>query len=212
MEEVTRIFNFIKASNNWQGIRRAIAIHWNAEYVMPVSFKTLEEKLNIKIKNIEKVLRKRKALDNLQRECLKSLSSTVPKIEIEKRIEGLWIRILPKHSPEEAVLREEKAFLRMERDGKLKTYRGRFVAILNGEVIGYNEDKMGLIKSLYKKYENNPPPMYIAKVGEKERIVEMLSPRPLDTPNFASMIPEKRGVQILSTKDKNIDVVSSHSL
>jgi len=49
------------------------------------------------------------------------------------------------------------------------------VAILNGKVVGINEDKIELALRIYK--ERGYVPMYIGQVGAKERVVRLPSPR-----------------------------------
>lgn len=72
-------------------------------------------------------------------------------------------------------LRNYEAFLRMKR-GLLKDerYRGKFVAIYRGKVIGSGEDLSRLAKKVYSKY--GPSPIYMDKVVEKEEIIEVPSP------------------------------------
>ena len=70
---------------------------------------------------------------------------------------------------------EREAFLKMrERLILDPKYAGKYVAILNGEVVGFDQDKGKLAEAVYKKY--GYVPIYIDKVAPGERRVEIPSP------------------------------------
>ncbi len=70
---------------------------------------------------------------------------------------------------------EREAFLKIrERLIIDPRYAGKYVAILNREVVGFDEDKGKLAESVYKKY--GYVPIYIDKVAPGERRVEIPSP------------------------------------
>jgi len=70
---------------------------------------------------------------------------------------------------------EREAFLKIrERLIIDPRYAGKYVAILNGEVVGFDEDKGKLAESIYRKY--GYVPIYIDKVAPGERRVEIPSP------------------------------------
>lgn len=78
---------------------------------------------------------------------------------------------LPRYPEFEA---EKAAFERLEPD-LMATYKGKYVAIRNGQVAGSDEDKMTLIGKVYDRLGYGP--MYIHKVGEPVRVAKILSPR-----------------------------------
>ena len=53
-------------------------------------------------------------------------------------------------------------------------YRGKFVAVLNGSVVDYDDNKVELAKKVYNKH--GYVPIYIGKVEKKTRVVEIPSP------------------------------------
>ena len=72
-------------------------------------------------------------------------------------------------------LRDYETFLRMKQDLlKDEKYRGKFVAIYKGKVIGCDENLPRLAKKVYSKY--GPSPIYMDEVVEKEKIIELPSP------------------------------------
>ena len=75
---------------------------------------------------------------------------------------------------------EREAFLKI-RDKLLRDplYAGKYVAVFQGSVVGYDEKKEKLAETVYKKY--GYVPIYIDKVAPSERRVEIPSPE-LATP------------------------------
>lgn len=55
-----------------------------------------------------------------------------------------------------------------------KRYRGRFVAIYGGRVVDGDKDHRALARRVYKRY--GYVPIYMGKVEEAERLVEIPSP------------------------------------
>jgi hypothetical protein len=71
--------------------------------------------------------------------------------------------------------REKQAFLNMRADLLSDAnYRGKFVAVLNGEIVDYDENEAELARRCYKKH--GYVPMYMTKVDRTERVLEMSSP------------------------------------
>lgn len=70
---------------------------------------------------------------------------------------------------------EREAFLKV-RDKLIQdpSYKGRFVAVFQGSIIGCDEEKERLAKAVYKKYGYIP--IYIDRVAPNERHVEVPSP------------------------------------
>jgi len=78
-------------------------------------------------------------------------------------------------SDDEAFRKEEEAFERL----KLKClsderYRGKFIAVLGGKIVDSDEDDRKLAKRVYDSHGYRP--IYIGKVTETKRIVELPSP------------------------------------
>jgi len=75
---------------------------------------------------------------------------------------------------------EREAFLKI-RDKLLRDplYAGKYVAVFQGSVVGYDEKKEKLAETVYEKY--GYVPIYIDKVAPSERRVEIPSPE-LATP------------------------------
>ena len=73
-----------------------------------------------------------------------------------------------------ALEKERAAFLRLK-DQLLPTYRGKFVAILNGEVIDVDEDDRALTRRVYA--EHGYIPIYVDKVVEELPLRRILSPK-----------------------------------
>ena len=70
---------------------------------------------------------------------------------------------------------ERLAFLRIaKRLTSDSTYKGRFVAILKGSLVDSDEDKIELIKRIYRKH--GYVPVYIGKLPYERRALEMPSP------------------------------------
>jgi len=73
-----------------------------------------------------------------------------------------------------ALGRERAAFLRLK-DQLLRTYRGKFVAILNGEVVDVDDDDRALTRRVYT--EHGYVPIYIDRVVEEPPVRRILSPK-----------------------------------
>jgi hypothetical protein len=73
-----------------------------------------------------------------------------------------------------ALEKERAAFVRLK-DQLLRTYRGKFVAILNGEVVDVDEDDRILTRRVYAEY--GYVPIYIDRVVEKPLVRQILSPK-----------------------------------
>ncbi|MGQ9469741.1 MAG: hypothetical protein ACUVTD_08000 [Nitrososphaerales archaeon] len=54
------------------------------------------------------------------------------------------------------------------------TFNGKYVAVFQGIVVGCDEEKARLARSIYEKY--GYVPIYIDKVAPSERFVEIPSP------------------------------------
>lgn len=70
--------------------------------------------------------------------------------------------------------RERDAFLRLK-PKLLEKYEGKWVAILNGEVIDFGENGSELAGKVYQKYGYRP--IYIDKVERKPKIFKIPSPK-----------------------------------
>jgi len=70
--------------------------------------------------------------------------------------------------------RERAAFLHLK-DQLLRTHRGKFVAILNGEVVDVDEDDKALTRRVYAEY--GYAPIYIDEVVEEQPVRWILSPK-----------------------------------
>jgi len=70
---------------------------------------------------------------------------------------------------------EREAFLKV-RDELIRNpvYNGKYVAVFQGKIVGYDEEKERLAETVYKKY--GYVPIYIDKVAPGERQVEIPSP------------------------------------
>ena len=73
-----------------------------------------------------------------------------------------------------ALEKERAAFVRLK-DQLLRTHRGKFVAILNGEVVDVDEDDRILTRRVYAEY--GYVPIYIDRVVEKPPVRRILSPK-----------------------------------
>jgi len=65
---------------------------------------------------------------------------------------------------EQILEREEEAYNILFDNGKLEHYMGRYVAILNGRIIGDNEDELSLMEAAYDEYGYRT--IYVRKVEE----------------------------------------------
>lgn len=85
------------------------------------------------------------------------------------------VKTEPGMSLKEAFYKEKDAFLRMFA-GLLKNprYNRKFVAVFKGEVVDYDRDNRELAKRVYAKY--GYVPIYIDKVSEEKRVIEVSSP------------------------------------
>lgn len=86
---------------------------------------------------------------------------------------------LRKGPPElEAFERERQAFLRIK-DSLLDNpeFRGKFVAIYEGNIVDQDEDNRELARRVYSEY--GYVPIYIGKVERERRVTEMPSPEGL---------------------------------
>ncbi len=68
---------------------------------------------------------------------------------------------------------EERAFLK-KLPSLLRRYKGRFVAMYQGRVIGYDRDDEELGRRMYEKF--GEVPFYVAKVVQPPTISEVPSP------------------------------------
>ena len=73
-----------------------------------------------------------------------------------------------------ALEKERAAFVRLKNQ-LLRTHRGKFVAILNGEVVDVDEDDRILTRRVYAEY--GYVPIYIDRVVEKPPVRRILSPK-----------------------------------
>ncbi len=79
----------------------------------------------------------------------------------------------------EAFEREVAAFEQMK-DTLLEKYRGRYVAIYQGEVVGTSSDKMELVHQMHERF--GPVTMYVHQVVEQEPVYLMPSFQVVDFP------------------------------
>jgi len=70
--------------------------------------------------------------------------------------------------------RDHHAFERL-REELLKTHRGQFVAVLNGQVVDADPDQWELAKRVYAKFGYRP--IYMDEVREKPRLYRIPGPR-----------------------------------
>lgn len=108
-----------------------------------------------------------------ERGRIKELIRNHPEVNVNIVIINIPFPPLPTNS-KMAVLREKETYFKMEKE-LINNYRGKFVAVLNGEIVGVGEDKMELALGIYK--ERGYVPMYIGQVGAKERVIRVPSPR-----------------------------------
>lgn len=85
----------------------------------------------------------------------------------------------PASSPEELFETDRKKFLEM-RPALLRTpqYVDKYVAVVDGEVVDSDQDKVKLAKRIYSR--RGYIPMYIGKVSKEERYCELPSPEKRD--------------------------------
>jgi len=71
--------------------------------------------------------------------------------------------------------RERDTFFKIRNDLlKDNKYAGKYVAILNGKVVGSDENKSSLAKRVYEKH--GYVPIYMEKLSKKKRVRELPSP------------------------------------
>ena len=80
----------------------------------------------------------------------------------------------PRNEALAALEKERAAFLRLK-DQLLRTCRGKFVAILHGEVIDVDEDDRALTRRVYA--EHGYVPVYIDQVVQELPVRHILSPK-----------------------------------
>lgn len=71
----------------------------------------------------------------------------------------------------QAFEREERAFDRMFRDGKLAAHRGRYVAISGGRVIDFDPDAATLVRRAGRKLRRRI--FFVGFVGDQEPLVDL---------------------------------------
>jgi hypothetical protein len=77
--------------------------------------------------------------------------------------------------PLKIIQKEREFFIRnLKALSQMEEYKGKFVAMLRGEIIDHDEDNRKLAKRVYEKFGYIP--IYIDKVEKKERIIEIPSP------------------------------------
>ena len=80
-----------------------------------------------------------------------------------------------KPSSDEAFKREESSFERLRRKSLSdERFKGKFIAVLDGKLVGCDEDDSKLAKRIYDTYGYRP--IYIDKVTETRRTIEFPSP------------------------------------
>ena len=84
----------------------------------------------------------------------------------EQERERLW------QEQAEAFEREVMAFAQMKEE-LLKKYKGQYVAVYQGEVVGVGPDKLGLASEMYEKF--GAVPMFVHLVAEKDPVYGMPS-------------------------------------
>jgi hypothetical protein len=81
----------------------------------------------------------------------------------------------PTISNDEAFKRDEIAFKKLKQKYVSdERFRGKFIAVLDGKLVDCDEDDRKLAKRVYDCYGYRP--IYIGKVTEKRRIVDLPSP------------------------------------
>jgi prevent-host-death family protein len=75
---------------------------------------------------------------------------------------------------QERLLREEIAAFERIKSELLKTHKGKQVAILNGQLVDFDEDKRALAKRVYAKYGYRP--ILMTEVREHPRVYTIDSP------------------------------------
>lgn len=98
------------------------------------------------------------------------LAALVPIDEYNKFI--AWREQVERQEQLRALEEERAAFLRL-RDELLKTYKDLFVAIHGGQVVDYDADNLALAQRMYAQGYR---PVYIQRVSEEPRTVELPSP------------------------------------
>lgn len=78
-----------------------------------------------------------------------------------------------RHRQLSALQKEREAFHQL-RDQLLKTHRGQFVAVLDGQVVDSDADNCELARRVYNKF--GYVPIYIQRVEEKPTVYEIPSP------------------------------------
>jgi antitoxin (DNA-binding transcriptional repressor) of toxin-antitoxin stability system len=78
-----------------------------------------------------------------------------------------------RHRQLSALQKEREAFHRL-RDQLLKTHRGQFVAVLDGQVVDSDVDNCKLAQRVYNKF--GYVPIYIQRVEEKPTVYDIPSP------------------------------------
>ncbi|MEW6102382.1 MAG: hypothetical protein AB1630_00960 [bacterium] len=198
---IDKIYDFIVSEDCYGSNLRTIVEDIEKGYVTSqtkISSEILEERLKslekgFKLREIRKyILNNKDQLANLFEEDIKNRLEEPQRIdcslEIEIGKEGitfriiLWVGVLVNIividddvPPEtKAVLREKEAFLAMEKN-LIKECFGKCVAIINGKIAGIGDNEIELAIKIYK--ERGYIPMYLTKVGEKERVIRIPSPR-----------------------------------
>ena len=123
-----------------------------------------------------------KATINIDEELWRRFSILVLKIkgyrkknEVIEELIREYLDSMEVKGVEEDFLRNYETFLKMKpKLLKDKRYRGKFVAIYKGRIVGHDEDLSRLAKKVYSKY--GPSPIYIDRVVDKERTIEISSP------------------------------------
>jgi hypothetical protein len=78
-----------------------------------------------------------------------------------------------RHRPLSALQKEREAFHRLW-DQLLKTHKGQFVAVLDGQVVDSDVDNCKLAQRVYSKF--GYVPIYIQRVEEKPTVYDLPSP------------------------------------
>jgi len=100
----------------------------------------------------------------------------MPTIEdlFRKKTEELEVEkpIIPKDT---SILEVAKKYYIEHKESLLKKYKGKYIAILNNKIVGFDKDFSKLAERIYKKFGYQT--IFMPFVTEQERVVRIPSPR-----------------------------------
>ena len=86
----------------------------------------------------------------------------------------------PSQDDELAAFEAAKKFFRAHRRALLGKYRGRYIAIIGGEVVDVDDDSIRLALRVYKRFGYRA--IYMPFVSEKPEVAHIHSPRTVSQP------------------------------